>query len=245
MHPHNHASIHAFKAVLHRLWRRLGGLAYRRYRNASLGRRPTSRPMRLEGQGRSELLAQRFHLGLAWHCPFTEHSHLQCWAERVEPGHVSLHRGLDNEMQVTWHSIRMGPEAYVDLLRLDDLRHCCGHSLQQRTQRRTLDHVQLGDMEHVPHRLDHQRPQAERTHRVLDDPTRRLRQTTSGKRTGPDKKIARETPSDRFHSSHPPGIRAQSPPGIRTGWRFPESAHPSGPRNLRSRRQSYATADER
>ena len=49
-----------------------------------------------------------------------EHRHLQCWAERVEPGHVSLHRGLDHEMQVTRHSIRVGPEAYVDLLRLND-----------------------------------------------------------------------------------------------------------------------------
>ncbi|MBB6394205.1 hypothetical protein BKA00_001119 [Actinomadura coerulea] len=27
-------------------------------------------------------------------------------------------------------------------------------------------------MDDVPHRFDHQRPQAERAHRVLDDPTR-------------------------------------------------------------------------
>jgi hypothetical protein len=96
----------------------------------------------------------------------------------------------------------MGPEAYVDLLRLDNLRHHCCYPSQQWTQSPTLDIVQLGDMDNMSHWLDHQGPQPERAHRVLNNPTRRLSKTTPWKGTNANKKITRKTPGDRLHGSH-------------------------------------------
>ncbi|GAA1847056.1 hypothetical protein GCM10009736_11560 [Actinomadura bangladeshensis] len=64
-------------------------------------------------------------------------------------------------------------------------------------------------MDHVPRRLDHQGPQAERAHRVLDDPPRRLRETSPGKRTNADEQLTCKASGDRFHSAHLP---ASTPP---------------------------------
>lgn len=99
-----------------------------------------------------------------------EHRYLQRRAMCTKSFHHVSSSRLHDEMKVPWHAASMRPQANVDLLRSHDLLNRGSHAPQQRTKLGTLRFGQLRDMHDMTKRFDHQRPDAQRPHAVLDHP---------------------------------------------------------------------------
>ena len=124
----------------------------------------------------------------------SEHGHLQRWTVSPEMGQlVSGHR-LNDEMDMNGRSASVGPEAVVDLLRLDQLSGYLRCTAQQRPQLCGFGRGEVSHGRDVSLGLHNQSPKPKRSNAVLDEPEVRSVDQTAGEWVKPRRKIASQTP---------------------------------------------------